>query len=87
MNTISVSEAKMKLSALVNSVKETDEEIVITKNGRPVAVLVSPDEFESWRETMTIRFDADLMEEIKNGLKSLKKGNASLYTLEELLPE
>jgi len=82
-----VSEAKMKLSALINSIKETEEEVIITKNGRPVAVLVSPDEFESWRETMTIRFDANFMEEIKNGLESLKKGNASLYTLEELLPE
>lgn len=87
MSTISVSEAKMKLSALVDAVKETDEEVVITKNGRPVAVLVSPDEFESWRETMNVRFDADLMQEIKNGLTSMKKGKASLYTLEELLPK
>ncbi len=87
MNTIPVSEAKMKLSALVDSVKETDVEVVITKNGRPVAVLVSPDEFESWRETMRIRFDTDLMKEIRSGLESLKKGKASLYTLEELLPE
>jgi len=87
MNTISVSEAKMKLSALVDSIKKTDEELVITKNGRPVAVLVSPDEFESWRETIKIRSDADLMEEIKNGLESLKKKKASLYTLKELLPE
>jgi len=86
MNTISVSEAKMKLSALVDSVKNTDEEVVITKNGRPVAVLVSPDEFESWRETIKIRFDSDLMAEIKNGLECLKKGDTSLYTLEELLP-
>jgi antitoxin YefM len=87
MNTLSVSEAKMKLSALVDSVKATDEEVVITKNGRPVAVLVSPDEFESWHETIKIRSDADLMEEIKNGLDALKKGKASRYTLEELLPE
>ncbi len=87
MNTISVSEAKMKLSALVDSVKNTDEEVVITKNGRPVAVLVSPDEFDSWRETLKVRFDSDLMEEIKNGLESLKKGKASLYTLDELLPQ
>jgi len=77
----------MKLSALVESVKETDEEIVITKNGRPVAVLVSPDEFESWRETIKVRSDTDLMDEIKKGLESLKKNKASLYTLEELLPE
>ncbi len=68
MNTLSVSEAKMKLSALVESVKATDEEVVITKNGRPVAVLVSPDEFESWHETLAIRADADLMKEIKKGL-------------------
>ena len=87
MNTISVSEAKMKLSALVDSVKETDEEVIITKNGRPVAVLVSPDEFESWRETIKIRFDPNLMDEIKSGLEALKKNKASLYTLEELLPE
>jgi len=38
MNTLSLSEAKMKLSALTEAVKATDEEVVITKNGKPVAV-------------------------------------------------
>ncbi len=85
MNTLSVSEAKMKLSSLVESVRATDEEVVITKNGRPVAVLVSPDEFESWHETIEVRSDADLMKEIRKGLSALKKNKASLYTLEELL--
>jgi prevent-host-death family protein len=84
MITLSVSEAKMKLSALTESVNTTNEEVIITKNGKPVAVLVSPDEFESWRETMQIRFDADFMKEIKKGLIALKKDKASLYTLEEL---
>jgi antitoxin YefM len=84
MNTMSVSEAKMKLSALVESVHATDQEITITKNGRPVAVLVSPDEFEGWRETFAIRSDSELMKEIKKGLASFKKKKASLYTLEEL---
>jgi antitoxin YefM len=85
MTTISVSEAKMKLSALIDSVCITDEEVVITKNGKPVAVLVSPDEFESWRETREIQSDADLMVEIKKGLSDFKKNKASLYTLEELI--
>ena len=85
MTTISVSEAKMKLSALVDSVCITDEEVVITKNGKPVAVLISPDEFESWRETREIQTDADLMAEIKKGLSDLKKNKASLFTLEELI--
>jgi antitoxin YefM len=85
MTTISVSEAKMKLSALIESVFITDEEVIITKNGKPVAILVSPDEFEGWRETRKIQSDADLMEEIKKGLSDLKKNKASLYTLEELI--
>jgi len=87
MKTLSISEAKMKLSSLVEEVRITDEEIVITKNGRPVAVLVSPDEFESWRETINIRFNNDLMEEIKKGLSSLEEKKAKLYTLEELFEE
>jgi len=84
MKTLSLSEAKMKLSSLVEAVRTTDEEIVITKNGSPAAVLVSPDEFESLKETVAVRSDAALMNEIKKGLKELKDKKARLYTLEEL---
>jgi len=84
MKTLSLSEVKMKLSELIENVHSTDEEIVITKNGRPSAVLVSPDEFESWKETVDIKSDVDLMNEIKKGLLALKTKN-KLYTLEELL--
>jgi prevent-host-death family protein len=74
----------MKLSELIENVHSTDEEIIITKNGRPSAVLVSPDEFESWKETVDIKSDVDLMNEIKKGLLALKT-KSKLYTLEELL--
>jgi prevent-host-death family protein len=84
MQTLPLSEVKMKLSALVDSVSTSDQEIVITKNGRPVAVLVSPDEFESWRETLAVKSDAELMAEIKKGLAALKKKKTKLYSLEEL---
>jgi prevent-host-death family protein len=83
MKTLSLSEAKMKLSELVENVHSTDEEVIITKNGRPAAVLVSPEEFEGWKETLDIKANADLMAEIKKGLAALKK-KAKLYTLEEL---
>ncbi len=83
METLSLSEAKMKLSELIEKVQSTDAEFVITKNGRPAAVLVSPDEFEGWRETIAIKSDQDLMTEIKKGISSLKK-KTSVYTLEEL---
>jgi prevent-host-death family protein len=84
MKTLSLSEAKMKLSGLVEAVNFTDKEILITKNGSPAAVLVSPDEFESWKETIAVRSDASLMSEIRRGIKELKQRKSHLYTLEEL---
>jgi prevent-host-death family protein len=84
MKALSVSEAKMKLSGLIDTINATDEEIVITKNGRPAAVLVSPEEFESLKETVAIRSDSTLMKEIKKGLRALKMKKVKLYTLEEL---
>jgi antitoxin YefM len=85
MKTLSLSEAKMKLSALIESVKTTDEEVIITKNGSPAAVLISSDEYESWQETMAIRSDKELTAEIQSGLAAFKKKKLKLYTLEELL--
>ncbi|MDE1890126.1 MAG: type II toxin-antitoxin system Phd/YefM family antitoxin [Planctomycetota bacterium] len=84
MKTLSLSEAKMKLSSLVEAVSTTDEEVVITKNGSPAAVLISPDEYESWKETISVRSDLPLMQEIKEGLKALKNKKTRLYTLEEI---
>jgi len=86
MKTLPLAEAKAKLSRLIDQVAATDEQIVITRNGRPAAVLVSPDDYESWRETHAIRSDPELMAEIRRGLRALKRGS-KIYTLDELLPK
>lgn len=86
MKTLPLAEVKAKLSRLLDRVAETDEEILITRNGRPAAVLVSPDEYEAWKETQAIRSDRELMTEIRRGLRALRRGGR-IYTLEELLPE
>jgi len=86
MKTLPLAEVKAHLSRLVEHVVETDEEIVITRHGRPAAILVSPDEYEAWRETQAIRSDRELMAEIRRGVQALKR-RGKIYTLEELLPE
>jgi prevent-host-death family protein len=86
MKVLPLSEVKMKLSQLVEEVASLDEEITITRNGKPVAIIVSPDEFDSWKETLVIRADAELMAEIRRGLEGIKK-KRKLYTLEELFTE
>ncbi len=84
MKTLSLSEAKTKLSSLVDAVQSTDEEVVITRNGSPAAVMVSPEEFESLKETVAVRSDEHLMRDIRKGLRDLRRKKARLYTLEEL---
>lgn len=85
MKTLPLSEVKMKLSKLVDEVESKDEEITITRNGKPAAILLSADEFESLKETSSISSNSEFMDEIKKGLKGLK--NAKLYTLEELFKD
>ena len=84
MKTLPLSEVKMKLSALVDRVESTDEEVVITRNGRPAAILVSPDEYESWKETVAVKSEPGLIDEIKDGLRQLRNRKTRLYTLEDL---
>jgi antitoxin YefM len=57
----------------------------LSQNGRPAAVLVSPDEFEGWKETLLIRSDPAFLKEIKKGIKMLKQ-RVTLYP-EELFEE
>ncbi len=83
MKTLPLSEVKMKLSKLIEEIVSQDEQITITRNGKPAAVLISPDEFDSWHETVTIRSDAQLMKEIRRGLQSLSR-TRRLYSLEEV---
>jgi antitoxin YefM len=52
MQILPVSKVRDKLNDLVDSVSATHEQITITKNGAPAAVLVGADEWESLQETL-----------------------------------
>jgi len=52
--TLSLSAVKARLSELVDRVESEDDRIVVTRNGRPAAVLVSPDDLESLEETLAV---------------------------------
>ena len=82
---LSLSETKARLSKLVADLEKDEEELVITRNGRPAAVLISTEEYESWRETTAIKHNRALMSEIRKGLRELEKGR--LFTFEETFGE
>ena len=83
--TLPVTEAREKLTELVDEVNDKFEQIEITKNGKPRAVIMSADEFDGWKETLEILSDKQLMKDIKEAEKDFKEGRT--ITLEQLREE
>jgi antitoxin YefM len=86
MKTMPLSEVKTKLSELVDAVARRDEVVTITHNGKPVAIIVSKDEYEGWRETVKIMKDEEFMREIRKGIRSLKR-TKKRYSLDEIFAD
>ena len=82
METLPLSAVKARLSELVDRVEQEDERIVVTRNGRPAAVLISPDDLESLEETLAVMSDPELMKQIREGEAAIERGD--VFTLEEI---
>lgn len=72
--TVPFTEAKAHLSELVDRVVRERERIYVTRNGRPAAVMLSPDELESLEETIEILGDRKLLESIRRSRKEAAAG-------------
>ena len=83
MKVLPLSEVKTKLSELIDVVERRDESITITRNGRPVAMIVSKDEYEGWHETSEILRDSEFLKEIRDGIRGVAR-TRKRYTVDEL---
>jgi antitoxin YefM len=72
--TIPFTEAKARLSELVDKVAGERERFILTRNGRPEAVLLSPDELDSLEETVDILEDRRLLESIRRSRRDAAEG-------------
>jgi antitoxin YefM len=75
MTTTSLANVRAHLSAFVDSVNGTHERVVITRNGEPAAVLISPDDLESLEETIAILSDPEAMRQIEESKTAIAEGN------------
>jgi antitoxin YefM len=72
--TITVTDAKARLSELVAAVAATQDHIEITRNGEPAAVLVSHTEMAALRETIAILSDPLAVEDIRQAEQDVRVG-------------
>ncbi|WP_046014967.1 type II toxin-antitoxin system Phd/YefM family antitoxin [Microbacterium sp. SA39] len=74
MHTVSLSEAKDKLSGLVDQVEREHEMIEITRHGHAAAVLISKDALESLHETLFWLSQPGIHEDVADARRQLDAG-------------
>jgi antitoxin YefM len=84
--TLPISEAKMKLGELVASLEAGDEEVIITRNGRPAAVLLATEAYEALQETLALLSNPETMNQIRRAKAYFDAGHHGL-SLDEVFPE
>jgi antitoxin YefM len=59
-------------------VQDSEDEVVVTRNGKPAAVLVSYLEYERLRETLDVLSDPDLLAQINRSREFYARGKQGL---------
>jgi antitoxin YefM len=76
MTTIPLADAKARLSAVLDGVRDTHERVVITRNGRPEAVIMSVSDLESLEETLDLLSTPGAVDEINAAEAEIARGEA-----------
>lgn len=75
MKSVALSEAKDKLSALVDEAEREHEIIRITRHGRGAAILMSEDDLESLKETLFWLSQPNIREDIADARRAVERGD------------
>jgi len=86
-NTISISEARKRIFEIAEEVQKPDKYYTLTENGRPKAVLMSAEQFDSLQETLEVmREFPNLDKDVEETDKAVKSGEYKNWiTLETIL--
>ncbi len=71
--TLSLAHIKAHLSEIVDRVELQHDRVILTRNGRPAAVLVSPDDLEALEDTLDLLSDPQALKEIEEAREEISE--------------
>jgi antitoxin YefM len=74
--TLSLAAVKARFSELVDRVERQQDRVVVTRNGKPAAVLISADDLESLEETLAVMSDRSVAAQIRESQKAIDAGQS-----------
>jgi prevent-host-death family protein len=84
--TLPLATVKARFSELVDRVARQQDRVIVTRKGRPAAVLVSPEDLDSLEETLAVLSDPELMVQVRESDDGLSRGEEGI-ALEDLEAE
>ncbi len=75
MSTEALRTVKDRLSEFVERVHTQHDRVVITRNGTPAAVLISPDDLEELEETLELLSDPKAVRELRDARQEVASGH------------
>ncbi len=73
-DTLPLAEIKARLSEVVDRIEGQHQRIILTRNGRPAAVLLSPDDLEALEDTLEILSNPEAVAEIQHAREEVARG-------------
>ena len=67
-------EVKKRLSELVDRIENHHDRVLLTRNGRPAALLLSPDDIAAMEETLDILSKPGAVDEIRRADAAIDRG-------------
>lgn len=74
METLPLAEIKARLSEVVDRVQEQHERVTLTRNGRPAAVLISPEDLEALEDTLELLSDPQARAQLARARQEIAAG-------------
>jgi antitoxin YefM len=78
-------DVKNRLSEVVDQVEREHDRVVITRHGKPAAVVISTDDLASLEETLEVMSRPKLIAQVRDSLADLAAGEAEVLGKEEVL--
>lgn len=72
--TLPLAEIKARLSEIVDLIEEQHERVTLTRNGRPAAVLISPEDLEALEDTLDLLSNPEAVREIGRARADIARG-------------
>lgn len=83
LDQVSLADAKSRLSEVVDGVEAEHNRVVITRHGKPAAILIAPEDLEALEDTLDLLEDPEALASLRRAADDIERGEVENLSREE----